>query len=250
MSFALDAKRRNSLQLNYFTKEFPGYEIESKWELQGQTPVPTMLQFIEDINKKKWKPFKIQLVMGFLPVGLRYFEYEFYFFGVKIDGVLKQIAMAAKFPGKELYLVAFKNNGDILRSKNVPLNHNPLIRKETRKGDWIPKGEMWGQLQDREPMVQFTGKMSRQKCSIYITSTKTYRNFNISADLCYSINRLPLSQVEIEYKGRSGSWLPDCNGDEILKDFKQLHLALETYSFIRPTFQSKFDWITNNEIKI
>lgn len=247
MLCAMEIVKDKKIQIDYFTKEFSGYEIESKWILMRQNPVPTLLQFIKDIDSGNWEPFRVQKAMGNLPVGIRYLELYFYFFGVQKNAQWHQVAMAAKFPGKDLYLLAFKDQCKLFHSNHILLQHLPIIRKEVRKGNWIPQKTMMKELISVESNVEYISKMFRQKCSVYITNTTTYRNFNISADLCYSENRTPLSQVEIEYKGRSGIWHPDYLGIEILKEFRLLHNILidKYFDILHPTFQTKFNWIVS-----
>lgn len=245
MSQPMVKKAITTIQIEYFTKEFPGYEIESKWSLLSQTPVITMLQFLVDIEKGYWSHFKVQKTMGFLPVGIRYLELNFHFFGKYENGHWEQVAMVAQIPGKNSFQLAFKRGGDSFCLGETSLSHSPLIRKESRKGNWISEKQMLREIKIREPDARFVATMARAKCSVYITNAQSYRNFNLSGDLCHGQGCYPLSQIEIEYKGRSGIWLPDRTGAEILKEFAVFNCIIEDRyrDICTPSMKTKFEWL-------
>jgi len=234
-----------AVQIDYFTKEFPGYEIESKWFLSTQTPVLTMLQFLTDIEKGYWSPFRVQKTMGSMPVGIRYLELDFHFFGKFENERWRQVAMVAQIPGQNRYQLAFKGGENLLFADRMLLSHPPFIRKETRKGNWVSEEQMFQEIRIQEPNAKFVGTTTRIKCSVYITNAQSYRNFNLSADLCHSKGCYPLSQIEVEYKGRSGIWLPDRTGAEILKEFSFFNCIMENHyrNISEPTLETKFRWI-------
>lgn len=239
-----------ALQIGHFTKEFPGYEIESKWTLLNQVSVLTILKWSEDISFGIWEPYKIQKSMGQLPTGIRYFSIEFVFWGVYIDGVWREIAKAAKSPWRQNhYLLAFKEDEESFLSNFPITTHRPLKRKELRKGDWIDYQTMTSRVTSVARNATIIGKMVRERCSVYITNSVSFRNFCLSADRCESQDSI-LSQVEIEYKGRNGIWFwhPDLSGIEILNEFQILHSILENQypGLLLPTTIKKFQWIINS----
>lgn len=240
--------RNRTLSTSFFTKEFKGFEVESKFRLLTENPVPTVLRFMADIHSGKWGPMQVAKMMGKLPVGLRYFDLQFDFWAVqKTDMSLGycQVAMVAIVPGANLHQVAFKE-GDTsrtLRGSEEFLNP-PLVRREERKGDWVRGRDAVALILKRFPNASKVATMKRQKCFVYVHNAESYRNFSVSADLCRSGSRT-LSQVEIEYKGRNGVWLPDAFGYQITQDFVFIHKVLsEQYGTILvPTTQTKFEWI-------
>lgn len=190
-----------SLQTRYFTQEMAGFEIESKWSLNSYAPVPTIIKLQEDINANKWHPYLQVKTMGVAPISLRYFQLEILFFGFQQNNNWQQIAMAAKFPGRDLYLVTYKDSSNY---KAMPhrLYNPPLIRQESRRKVWLSYKQMLKQIQGKNPGAKYVGTLVREKCSIFLTNSQTFRNFTLSADLS-TCNSAVLSQVEIEYKGRS-----------------------------------------------
>lgn len=249
MFFQEPVAKKLSLSTHYFTKEFPGFEIESKWKLLTENPVPTVLKFISDIHDGLWDCFFVAKAMGKLPVGLRFFEFNFDFWAIPIDSTsgngYKQVAMVARKIGNHLHQVAFKGAGCQLRLEEALVSNPPLLRPEDRKGNWVSEQETIFTIRNRHPVAEKVASITRQKCYIYIQSGYSHRNFSISADLCYHGSET-LSQVEVEYKGRSGIWLPDTTGHQIASDFAKLHtILLECYGdIIVPTTQTKFEWVT------
>lgn len=238
-----------ALSTTFFTKEFPGFEVESKWRLLTENPVPTILQFMTDIHFGKWTPIQIARSMGKLPVGLRYFELQFDFWGipdtVSVSGY-RQVAMVAIVPEANMHQVAFKKGDSTkLLCGGKGFSNPPLVRQEERKGNWVKESDSVVILLKRFPDAEKVATITRQKCYVYIHNTKSYRNFSISADLCRKGSKT-LSQVEIEYKGRNGLWLPDTTGYQIGSDFMLMHdiLSEQYRTIVMPTTQTKFEWIT------
>lgn len=238
---------KTELSRIYFTKEFPGFEIESKWTLLTQNPVPVLLEMYSDILKGRWQNFNIAVAMGKLPAGIRFFDIIFQFWGAEQNGNLEQVAMIACLPTIDRYQLAFKSpQRQPLRSSHTLCNP-PLVRLESRSGGWISYTKVVDKIKAVASHARVVGEIRRQKCFTYITSTKSYRNFSISTDLCHN-GRQSLSQVEVEYKGRNGCWMPDTIGDGIIQDFSEIHSILERLygDILIPTSQTKFKWITGD----
>lgn len=241
--------KTQALTTTYFTKEFSGYEIESKWTLLTENPVPTILHFISDLNTGEWGNFSVSKTMGSLPTGFRYLQLPFDFWAIQENEKWRQVAMVAKAPWHDVFLVAFKGGYPTLFPNyfELPPINPPLLRKEERRGDWVSEKEAERQILTRFPSAQKIARTIRERASTYITSEKTFRNFCVSADRCFYKNTT-LSQIEIEYKGRNGLWVPDKTGRFILRDFSLIHEILLGYysNIILPTTKTKFEWITSN----
>jgi len=241
-------RERRTLSTSFFTKEFTGFEVESKCQLLTENPVSTILRFMADIHSGKWGHIQVAKSMGKLPVGLRYFELHFDFWAVpdKTSGLCyRQVAMVAVIPGENLYQVAFKEGDSAkLLCDGKSLSNPPLVRREERKGDWIRESDSTARILKHFPNAEKVATMIRQKCYVYIHNTRSYRNFSVSADICRSISKT-LSQVEVEYKGRSGVWLPDTFGCQIALDFLHIHGVLNGRygNILVPTAKTKFQWI-------
>lgn len=239
----------NQLQINYFTKEFCGYEIESKFLVLNQSPVLTFFELYSDINDFGWDPYVVQRCMGSLRTDIRFFGLEFIFWGANINDNWEQAAMAAISPWrKDRYLLALKSNTEELnyfRPKEIP---NLVIRKEIRDGRWINENEMIKKIKLANPKAEMIAKIFREKCSIYVTNKNSLRNFCLSADICYLQNNT-LSQVEIEYKGRNGLWIKNhyISAKEIVNEFSTLHWIIRTRypKMLFPDKITKFQWIIN-----
>ncbi|HHT9130101.1 MAG TPA: hypothetical protein ACFYEC_04455 [Candidatus Brocadiaceae bacterium] len=233
----------------FFTKEFHGFEVESKWLLLTENPVPTILQFMTDVCEGYWDPFHAAKSMGKLSIGLRYFDLQFDFWAIKNHlssrSEYRQIAMVAVIPGADMYQVAFKEGGPVkFLCDGQGFSNPPLIRREDRRGDWVKEKDAVVIINRRFPRAEKLASINRQKCYIYVHNVESYRNFSISADLCRLGSRT-LSQVEVEYKGRNGIWLPDTTGHLIALDFLLIHeiLAERYKKILLPTIQTKFEWI-------
>lgn len=247
--FFPEHQKRHSLSTIFFTKEFRGFEIESKWKLLTENPVPTIIKFVADMYAGYWGPICVAKSIGKLPIGLRYFDLQFDFWGIQGEheqsSGYHQIAMVAVVPNTNMFQVAFKEGGSPkFLCVNRELSNPPLIRREERKGNWIREDEASYLILNRFPNAEKVATMTRQKCYVYVQDSESYRNFSISADLCRYKSRT-LSQVEIEYKGRSGVWLPDNTGHHISLDFLKIHKVLmDRYKeILLPTTQTKFGWI-------
>lgn len=244
------AYEQESRALNtvFFTKEFAGFEVESKWQLLTENPVPTLLRFMADIHADKWEPIQVAKSMGKLPVGLRYFELQFDFWGIPdVASTLcyRQVAMVAVVPEANLHQLAFKEGGSArLLCDGKGFSSPPLVRREERKGDWVRERDAVTRILDRFPGAEKVATMIRQKCFVYVHNAESYRNFSVSADMCRSGSKT-LSQIEIEYKGRNGIWLPDIIGCQIALDFLHIHEVLSDQygNILAPTTQTKFQWI-------
>lgn len=233
-----------ALSTSFFTKEFLGYEIESKWEFLPRDLFGFVFQMNEDIALGKWGRFEITKTLGALPIGMRYFSLQFSFYASRGVNGLTQLAMVAHSPDNSRFMVAFKGETQEFAGNNGKIYNCPLLRKESRKGNWVTFSEMHKIIMSRDPEAISCGTIQREKCSFYFTNLQTNRNFNISADRCYFQNNT-LSQVEIEYKGRSGIWLPDTTGQEILEEYRVIHDTIQRLygQYLVPTTRRKFDWI-------
>jgi len=236
------------LQTQYFTKEFNGYEIESKWLLLSQEPLLTILGWLDQLSVGRWQPFYQQAVIGTLPSGVRLFKMTFLFYSQGQNQNITQLAMAAQSPWhKNRYLLAFKSQGQLLCPEIYPSIHHPLIRPESRKGDWISWEGMNSQLATAANDYQLIGTICREKSSVYITNVDSGRNFCLSADYCLRQDGKVLSQVEIEYKGRNGLWVndPQLSSLEILREFELLHRLInqDTRFQLTATNLTKFEWL-------
>lgn len=245
-----EAHGQESRALNaaFFTKELTGFEVESKWQFLTENPVPTLLQFMEDIHVGKWGSIQVAKSMGKLPVGPRYFELQFDFWGIPDTASAqryRQVAMVAVVPGANLHQVSFKEGDSAkLLCDGRGFSNPPLIRRENRKGDWVRERNAVVRILNRFPDAEKVATMMRQKCFLYVHNAESYRNFSVSADLCWGRQKT-LSQVEIEYKGRNGVWLPDIIGYQIAQDFLHIHGILSKWygDILLPTTQTKFQWI-------
>lgn len=240
---------KQALSTVFFTKEFPGFEIESKWRLLTENPVPTILRFMADIHTGDWGPIQVAKSMGEVPI-LRYSEVQIDFWAIRSRSDMgkpyyRQVAMAFTAPGLNMYLVNFKEGG-VARQlyESLRFLNPPLARREERKDGWVREQEAVTLILNCFPSAEKVATMIRQKCYVYAHNAESCRNFSVSADLCYCGSRI-LSQVEIEYIGRSGIWLPDTTGCQIALDFLQIHKILNGQygDILVPTTQTKFEWI-------
>lgn len=249
MSPDVYGQESRALSTTFFTKEFPGFEIESKWRLLTENPAPTILRFMADMRVGDWNPIRVASSMGEVPI-LRYSEVQIDFWAIRSRSDMeksyyRQVAMVFVAPGLNLYLINFKEDG-VARQlyESLGFLNPPLVRREERKGGWIREQEAAILILNRFPSAEKVATMIRQKCYVYAHNAESCRNFSVSADLCYCGSRT-LSQVEIEYIGRSGVWLPDTTGCQIALDFLQIHKILDGQygDILIPTTQTKFEWI-------
>ncbi len=131
------AKLGTGISRTYFTKEFSGFEIESKWTLLTQNPVPVLLRMQSDILGGWWRNFGVAVDMGRLPIGIRFFELVFQFWGVERNGLLEQIAMVACMQDEDRYQLAFKGSQHQIIHSSTILCNPPMFRHDSRTGNWL-----------------------------------------------------------------------------------------------------------------
>lgn len=238
-----------SLQLVYFTREVPGYEVEMKYAIVNREPWLSLCQMMNGINLGLWDPFLRQRSMGAMSSQTRYLDLLVEFWGVEISGVWQQTAMCIKHPWQsDKYMVVFKNTGSILSEIFREIGSAPLMRREESRYQWMDRTTAVSYIRKRARMAQPVGTVRRQKYSIYIYNRQTYRNYCLSCDICVSGGQI-LSQMEIEYKGRSGMWFvhTDMAIEEIAIEYRLLQSILKQLygAALLPTTVTKFDWLTS-----
>lgn len=245
--------QQNALQVGYFTREVPGYEVEAKYTITDMEPWLNLCQMAYDISLGLWMPYIRQKAMGSMSTETRYLDLTVEFWGSKDDlGGWRQLAMCIKNPWQQdRYMVVFKDNGHVLRTgQYTDMVFGPLIRREESRYQWMEKSEAIALMMSNNAKAQPIGVVHRQKYSLYITNQQSYRNYCLSCDLCYA-NGHKLSQLELEYKGRNGLWYvyPEFARAEIVHEYEQLHaLMVSRYSrSIISTSLTKFDWLLSIE---
>ena len=233
----------HALQVEYFTREASGFEIESKYNIGNMEPWLDLCQMVDDISGDLWAPFKVQTSMGTMPTRTRYLDLVVEFWGVEQQKAWRQIAMCIKHPwDHDSHMVVFKNKGSVLLENFSSHAHKPLVRREESKYQWMKKECAIALIKSHDVSAQSVGIIRRRKYSVYIYNKHSHRNYCLSCDICLSGER-SLSQLEIEYKGRNGVWFVNegLARVELVHEYEQLHLLLRSLSSRRrtKTFQGR-----------
>ncbi len=257
----INKEGNRSLSREYFTKEFPkGWEVEWKGNLLTQDPSGFIFHLYETIAEGNFLQYKISSSLGTLPLNIRVFDYLFHFYGHEDQGIWVEDFVLAQPPGTDIFIPRVKKPVPV--QQFASLGSNVIIRLEEQKEDLRNRlpGNMVEHFKsafedENNISTQLVGLIRRERYSFYITNTASYRNWGILADrseLVSSERRPTLSQVEFEYKGKSGiSSVNLLFQIEALQEMDRLGLSLiELFGVDRltPTKLTKFEWIVKNSL--
>lgn len=234
--------RRNSevlLAVDYFTKELPGLEAETKMELLTLDPVSFILDLTEEFESGAYFPLLRQHTLGTLPTGIKSFSYEITYYGSSEEEGLKETFGLVKHPTRDFYLLKKKGSESEEDCGMV------LIRKEEKDDLSTPLTSKEADLLISSGPFIRVGSLERERYGFYAFNSESWRNFGIVADRVTS-GENQIAQVEIEYKGRAGVFpvLP-CTRIEIVKELEEIALAVQQKhkNILRPTRLTKFGWL-------
>lgn len=197
-----------SLSCQYFTKEASGYELENKFELSTLDPTGFIYRLDSLLNRQHLQPLGRQFAMGKQPSGIQMWQYQISFYGYEHAGLVTQLLMSVHDPNGKFKVPIMK-----ISTPGQNQVQDSMVRFEDKSISKPLNPAKFAGLLERlsnqfgHAIVCF-GTMERTKIWLYVTNTKTHSNFGVSADLCTAQNRPPLSQVEVEFKGRNGLWWP------------------------------------------
>jgi hypothetical protein len=149
---------------------------------------------------------------------------------------------------------------DVLKAKGEPIvpqeaqkRHLCLnIRNELKGSIVIGDIALNAIIQQRQMQlgkeVLYLDKYFREKWNIKMQNSHSGRNYSVTSDLSSSNGVEPLSQVEIELKGRDGTW--DITQDlqnEAINEFCELGELLFQSHHLSKKAPRKFEWILGKE---
>ena len=232
-----------SLATTYYVQEIPGAEAEAKLLLLNNDPLGFLLTFEGELQQGDYQPFRRQMAMGTQPVGIQTFAYNITYFGKRReDGQIEEAFGLIRHPTKDRWILKRKDPAK-QRVGGVSLREEHKYGiKEAMTGvdvNNLLSGENFYQMPD----------MERARYSFYATSGQSYRNFNICADTStcfYRGKKFVMSQLEIEYKGRSGI-VPGWGNafEEISNEILLLRQGIKNRhpGIIQETNLTKFNWL-------
>lgn len=248
-------KEEKSLSTAYFSKEFPSnWEVEWKANLLTQYPLG-FLDLVRSASlSSQTHPFREAEHMGVMPVGLQYQHLLFHYYGHKDEtGIWVRDLVLVQPPGTPIYIPQMKVEAPDLISAS---EHGVVLRAEQKGGlaQAIPQQKLEKFLEKFQTGLGqtsvFVGTIDRDRYSVYLQNLSSLRNYSLVADISVEPRLglgIALSQVEVEYKGRSGiSANARFAQGEILTEFDQLSLILRGIigtNLLIPTKETKFDWL-------
>lgn len=193
------------LSKKYFSRDVKKVEIELKFNLLTLDPFSFIFQTDKWFQENELKPFFRQLCLGKQKTNIQEWKHKVSFYGQKSKNDLQQVLMLGhSASGKKLFFPVVK----IFKLSKIR-NDSVLTRYENKSfSRWITLNE-FDEIRKKlerklDVKISLLGTMQREKIWLYAGNSKTYRNFSINADRCISERVSVLSQLEIEYKGRSG----------------------------------------------
>jgi len=233
-----------SLACEYFTKEAVGYQLENKFGLLTLDPTGFIYRLDSFLNCQHLRPLTRQFAMGNQPSGIQMWQYLISFYGFKTEGLVTQLLMAVHDPNGKFKVPIMKvstpGQNQIqdsmvrLEDKSISKPHSP-----TKFTDLLERlSDEFGQL------VVCFGTMQRTKTWLYVTNSLTHSNYGVSADLCIAQNRLPLSQVEVEFKGRNGLWRPRDRNCVVTELGEVSNIVCSAFlDWLVPSSRTKLEWL-------
>jgi len=244
-----------SLGTVYYTKEFPSdWEIEWKGNLSTLDPAGFMYRAYQLAVEGSLQPFALPKSLGKLPLGLRFFEIDFHYYGHEgKDGWVEDFVLAQppRFP---FFIPRIKQRVIV---PNLNLESANIIIRQEKKEDLsgaFPANNLQRFIQTFEGTqgikTQFIGSLRRERYSFYLHNCDSLRNWGLLADRCQPIEpyrAAKLAQVEFEYKGIDG-----ISGQNVLAQqavLLEARMLSDTLircfgsNIVQPTTLTKFEWL-------
>ncbi|GEM_PF-3795475 len=229
-------------------KEFPGFEIESKFQLL-RIPRFSFLDKVKSVLENS------QFVV--VP-GMEKFEWVFHFdyHVYKKNKKLNQAFVIVHHPSTPKFWIRKKSRSEIFPISNYPFQGWVIKRREEEKVEEQPLTTKQVNLviqneQEKLGVKPFLlGRLTREKYYTFFKNSESRRTYSLSLDFCYAFNQ-KMSQLEIEYKWRDKefSGVSEKEGIEdikpILGEFELfLGLLLPIFgSNLIPTKLTKYEWL-------
>jgi len=237
----------------FFSRDFPS-TTEVEWKASLDTYYPMgFISFIEATLDSGDLPSLTRtkrLGQRCVSMSYQYLIHNYYGYRDKEED-LKQAFVLIELAGGNVFAPHIKLD---TRSRND--TNTILKRQESKPGikSFRPLSEVPAFIKDFGDKTgletEFIGTMSRERVGTFIT-TDDDRNWSLVADHVRPLDdtaTLGLSQVELEYKGRSGVWLeenPLYQQEAVEKLYETGSALVEFTGVLRPTSETKFEWLKN-----
>lgn len=228
----------------YFSRDVSMVEMEFKFNLLSLDPFGFIFQVDNWLRNGELKPFFRQFCMGKQSTKIQEWTRKISFYGQKVGGDVHQVFMLGHSPHHEMVFPVVK----IFKLSEIKDGSSVLTRHEDKSfSKWMTMFEFDQLRVEFERKLNLSifplGTMQREKVWLYAGSSETYRNFSINVDRCTAEGKSTLSQVEIEYKGRSGIHLP-ANREIVMMEIMEISTLLSMKSgLLQPTNLTKIKWI-------
>lgn len=237
----------------FFSRDFPSTtEVEWKASLDTYYPMGFISSIEASLDNDELPGLHRTKRLGQRSVALSYQRLIHNYYGYHDEeGDLKQAFVLVELPGGDVFAPHIK-----LDTRSRDDKNSILKRQESKPGikSFRPLDEVPAFIKafsDKTGLeTEFIGTMSRQRVGTFITSDD-YRNWSLVADHVRPLDdtsALGLSQVELEYKGRSGVWLeenPLYQQEAVEMLHKVGNTLVELTGVLHPTSETKFEWLKN-----
>lgn len=211
---------QNALSKSYFTREFPGEEVELKLSLKTLDPSGFIFKISDDLSNGQLHPFLRASRWGFRSTETSVLEFITYMYGYQSEsGRLTEAIAIAQFPKTDILAVKVKSDASFPVEQGLVTPYSLRVRREKKSSFARSKktvneiAQEMVELTKRE--IVYVGSYLRERWGILVHNSFSMRNFSLVADRCTKIiegnskQKGVMSQVEIEYKGRDGIAFPD-----------------------------------------
>ena len=230
-------------------KEFPGFEIESKFQFL-RIPRSSFLDKAKAVLENS---------QFFVIPGMEKFEWVFHFdyYVYRKNKKLNQAFVIVHHPSTPKFWIRKKSSSEIFSILNYPFQGWVIKRREKEKVEEHPlttkQVNLVIQKEQKKLGVKpfLLGRLTREKYYTFLKNSKSGRTYSLSLDFCYAFHQ-KMSQMEIEYKWRDKEFhkgSEEIGGEDIkpiLDEFKLLigFLVSGLSLILIPTKLTKFEWLS------
>lgn len=246
---------QNVLTKSYFTREFPGEEVELKLNLKTLDPSGFIFKTSDGLSNRQLHPFLRASRWGSRSTETRMLEFITYMYGYRSEsGELTEAIAIAQFPKTDVLAIKVKSDTTFLTEQNLITQYSLRVRKEV-KSSFVRSRKtvneiVQGMAGVPGKKIVYVGSYLRERWGILVHNSTSMRNFSLVADRSTKIiegnseRKGILSQVEIEYKGRDGITFPDKHA-ALLETYEFARKLIDLYGSEKISLEAitKFEWL-------
>lgn len=246
-------EQSTEISQKFFSRDFPSTtEVEWKASLDTYYPMGFISSIEQAVEAGEIPNITRTRHLGQRSVSMTFQHLIHHYYGYRDEeNDLKQAFVLVQLDGGDVFAPHIKMD---TRSKSD--TRTILSRQESKPGiksfrplSHAPK--FISEFTEKTGIsTEFLGTMSRDRVGTFITGDDA-RNWSLVADHVRPLDASGdpgLSQVELEYKGRSGVWLEESPlyQREALTSLEKIGNSLvELSGVLTPTSETKFEWLKN-----